>query len=164
MSRAAQSEGGQDKPQYVGVPTETVLVAMAAQPHCPLRIEEARYLLKADGNGYLIEYTVRNQSAKPISYFTVVAWGPSGGGTLRNTLVDSNKLLLPGQSLKSTREGEDYTLVPMNDTHKLRLKPDGEARGFYILLVDVVEFADGSTYRDEKTSHALLKFLDKFEF
>lgn len=155
-----QKTSAEKIPQYVNVPTDNILVTVASQLDCPLRIEDARFLLKADGSGYLIKYTVRNMSLKPIDFFTVVAWSSDGaGGTLRNPLFKSNELLMPGQTLESVKEGEDYEIIPLMNQVRDKFKFEHKMETMFVLMVDHADFADGSTYKDGKTSESLLQFL-----
>jgi hypothetical protein len=152
-------------PQYARIPSEEVLVAIAAQPNCPVRIEEAEFLLNGEGHGYLIKYRARNMSTRQVTFFSVVAWNATGsGGTVGNPLFTSNLVLSPGDTVDSQKEGKDYEVVPMSDAIREKLRPRNEMKTFYILLVDKVVFADGTTYEGKKLSESLTSFLDKGDY
>src|SRR2546421_11405078 len=96
------SRDNKETAQYIVVPRDRVLMTVASQPDCPLRIEEAVLLMRVDKAGIIQRYKVRNVSSKPISFFTVVSYGATGaGGTLRNILYGSGRLLMPAESLDS---------------------------------------------------------------
>lgn len=148
--------------QYARVPSEEVLVTIASQPNCPVKIEEAEFFLKGEGHGYLIKYKARNVSAKQVNFFSVVAWNATGsGGTVGNPLFTSNLILSPGETVDSKKEGKDYEVIPITDALQEKLQPRSEMKTFYILLVDKVVFSDGTTYDGKKLSESLNSFLVK---
>lgn len=160
---------GQQKPsvekklQYVKIPPENEAVLIASQPECPIRIEEASFYIKANKPGTLFKYKVRNVSTKPISVFLVEAWNSLGTGkTIGNPLLDTDAVLLPGQTLESNKEGQDYEVVPMNARVREELRPENGKTGmkaFWVLVVSQVIFEDGTVYEDKKTSEALEAYL-----
>src|ERR1700741_2995511 len=94
------------KRKYVVPPAETVFLAIAAQPDCPLKIENARMLLSVDNTSPIYQYRLVNRGTKPIHYFTVVAWHSGGtGGTLGNPAPwdgrITNRLIMPGRVLQT---------------------------------------------------------------
>jgi hypothetical protein len=150
-------QGLAQKPHYVRIPREKVLVAIASQPDCPLRIQAATFLLRADQPGVLVKYNVKNIAKKPVSSFQIGVFEYSGTGGTRAIIPKSK--LMPGEVLESAKEGSDYLLVPMTAAIKEKLKPENEMQALYILFVEKVFFADGSTYTDEGALKALSAFL-----
>jgi hypothetical protein len=156
-----QKAGGPEK--YVEVPRENALVLVAQQPECPLRIENAAFLVKADATDNIIRHTIRNISSKPVRRFTVLAYNSyATGGTLGNRTLDSDMLLMPGETLEVGESGKTYELVPMNDKVRDALKPEKGAgmRAFWVLMVDRVVFADGTVYEDKKAAQEFIKLLE----
>ncbi len=157
----ASSVTAQDRPKYETVPDYTVLVAIASQANCPLRIEDASFLKRADATGVLIKYRLRNISNKPIWFVSVVLQNWSGTSENFMPMPRVKKILLPNETLESATVGVDYDVVgqykPANEGQK---SPDG-MKTLYVLLVDKVNFTDGSTYEDPKTLSALLQFFEK---
>ena len=93
---------------YVIVPAQDVFLAVAAQPDCPLRIEEAQLLMPVDQSRLRYRYKLSNKGDKPIHYFTVVAWNAEGaGGTLSGPPPwdgrITDRLLYPGESVRWNR-------------------------------------------------------------
>jgi hypothetical protein len=65
------------------VAPEDIFLTVAAQPDCPLKIEEAQLLISVNGGQPTYRYRLVHRGSKPIRYFTVVAWNSNGtGGTL----------------------------------------------------------------------------------
>ena len=154
--------------QYVIAPPETVFLAVASQPECPLKIENARMLLSVDGNRPIIyHYRLVNRGAKPIHYFTVVAWHSGGsGGTLGNPAPwdgrITNQLLMPGRVVPDKAD-TDVEIVPLTAESRTKLGLDGSMKHVTVLLVEHISFSDGSTYDYRKTSQALVDFLEKLD-
>ncbi|HXQ37851.1 MAG TPA: hypothetical protein VN843_27840, partial [Anaerolineales bacterium] len=142
-AQAQQREIG----QYVVLPPRDVLVTVTSQPNCPLKIEDADFLYRVDKPGMMLRYKVRNVSEKPISLFILDKWNSdSGGGTL--TLWDagarSRQALMPGETLELQREGIDYKLTPLTNDLRNKLNLKNELQILYVLLVNEVDFVDGS--------------------
>jgi hypothetical protein len=150
-------QGLAQKPQYVPIPREKVLVAIASQSDCPLKIQGAIFLLRADQPGVLIKYNVKNLAKKPVSSFHIGIFEYSGTGGTR--AIIPQRELMPGEVLESAKEGSDYVLVAMTPAIREKLKPENEMQALYILFVEKVFFADGSTYADEGVLKALSSFL-----
>ena len=158
----------QQKRKYVVAPPETVFLAVAAQPECPLKIENARMLLSVDRNYPIYQYRLVNRGTKPIHYFTVVAWHSGGtGGTLGNPAPwdgrITNRLLAPGRILQTGKLDRDVELVPLTAELRAKLNFDGALKNVTVLLVDHITFADGSTYDNRKASEALVSFFEKLD-
>jgi hypothetical protein len=147
---------------YVIAPTQDIFLAVAAQSDCPLRIEEAQLLMPVGKGRAHYRYKLTNKGDKAIHYFTVVAWSADGtGGTLglpppwdgRVT----NRLLHPGESVKVGRD--DLPIVPLNPTLREKLKLSGKLQTVVVLLVDQIEFVDGSKYDGQAASKSLIDFF-----
>jgi hypothetical protein len=149
------------KAQYVKVPAEKVTVAVAQQPDSPLRIEEAAFLLRVDQPGMMLQYTVRNVSPKPVRLFISDRWNTEGvGGTLNlwDAKAKRRDFLQPGEALQPSTEGKDIQIVPLTNDLRRSLLKDKE-RVIYILVINRVEFADGSIFEDSATSAAISAIL-----
>lgn len=161
----------QDRAQYVALPRDQVMMVTANQPDCPLKIEEATFLLRVDKPGVIQRYRVRNVSSKPIKYFSIVSWAIGGsGGTLPvYDLPRSGRVLLPGETFDPTDNSPGYDIVPLTEEIRRRLKrergvvPEGEMKHLYILMVDHIYFTDDTSYKDERASKALNAYLSKFD-
>jgi hypothetical protein len=159
-ARSQQAEIG----QYVPLSPRDVLVTVASQPDCPLKIEDASFLYRLDKPGMMLRYKVRNVSSKPIWLFILDKWNSeSVGGTL--TLWDagarSRQELMPGETLELQREGVDYKLTPLTNDLRNKLNLKTETQILYVLLVSEVDFVDGSVYKDKETSARVAALFDK---
>ena len=160
------------KNRYVEVPREQVLLVVASQPESPLTIDSAVCLYSLEKGKTILRYRVQNRSSKPIASFTVVSWSSSGaGGTLPVLLSGSSPLLLTGGVLDSMTGEPNYDIVPMTPKLRREIKQEakslfeGKLRQIYFLLVDQVQFSDGSVFRDAKLSGVLSDFLSEhYEF
>jgi hypothetical protein len=164
IARAQQPQ----KRQYVVAPDETVFLAVAAQPECPLKIENARMLLSVDNTYPIYQYRLVNRGIKPIHYFTVVAWHSGGtGGTLGNPAPwdgrITNRLIMPGRVLQTGKLNHDVQVVPLTSEVRTKLSINGSLKAITVLLVDHITFADGSTYDNRKASEALVSFFEKLD-
>lgn len=147
---------------YVIVPAQDVFLAIAAQPDCPLRIEDVQLLMLVDNGRARYRYKLSNKGDKPIHYFTVVAWTAEGtGGTLSGPPPwdgrITDRLLFPGESVQVGQS--DLPIVPLNSTLREKLKLSGKLQTVVILLVDHITFADGSEYDARAKSESLADFL-----
>ena len=147
---------------YVIVPAQDVFLAVAAQPDCPLRIEEAQLLMPVNKGREHYRYKLSNKGDKPINYFTVVAWTAEGtGGTLTGPPPwdgrITDRLLYPGESVQVGQS--DLPIVPLNSTLREKLKLSGKLQTVVILLVEHIRFADGSKYDARAESQSLVDFF-----
>jgi hypothetical protein len=147
---------------YVIVPAQSIFLAIAAQPDCPLRIEDAQLLMPVGKGRAQYRYKLSNKGDKPINYFTVVFWSAEGtGGTLGGPPPwdgrVTDRLLYPGESV---RVGQyDLPIVPLDSMLQERLKLSGKMQTVVILLVDQITFADGSKYDAQAASKSLIDFF-----
>ena len=147
---------------YVIVPAQDIFIAVAAQPDCPLRIEEAQLLMPVDQGRARYRYKLSNKGDKPIHYFTVVAWNDEGaGGTLKGPPPwdgrITDRLLYPGEAVQVGQS--DLPIVPLNSTLREKLKLTGKLQTMVILLVEHIRFADGSEYDAQAASKSLSEFF-----
>jgi hypothetical protein len=155
------------KRKYVAAPAENIFLAIASQPECPLKIENARMLLSIEGNRPIYQYRLINRGPRPIHYFTVVAWYSGGtGGTLSNPAPwdgrITKRLLMPGHIAPDKRD-QDIEVVPLTAELRTKLGLSDSMKVVAVLLVDHVTFADASTYDNRKASQALGDFFEKFD-
>lgn len=147
---------------YVIVPAQDIFLAIAAQPDCPLRIEEAQLLMPVDKGRARYRYKLTNKGNKPIHYFTVVAWTAEGtGGTLNGPPPwdgrITDRLLYPGESVQVGQS--DLPIVPLNSALREKLKLSGKLQTVVILLVDHIRFADDSEYDARAVSQSVADFF-----
>ena len=145
-----------ERTRYVAIPSENALLVIAAQPDCPLVIEDAR-LFGRIGGGDGVSYQVRNRGTKPIRTYTLamrysVSTGWSGAG-----MEDGNALIMPGQTFRQDCPGD---VVPLTDELRDRLRLRGAMKAVAVLMVEKVVFADGTTYSDEATSRSLQAYFE----
>ena len=128
---------------------------IAVQPDCPLQFDRVERLMNVDRGGADI-YRLLNRGSKPISGFTIAYLYPNGNGGSRGW----NRYLRPGEYAEDTIEGKTHRLRPLTDALKDKLDLRGPMKGFVIYFVESVEFADGSSYKDETTYKALRLYLE----
>jgi hypothetical protein len=162
---AVSSVFGQEKPSakpsYVVIPTGDVVLAVASQPDCPLRIDNSRLLYNVTSNRLEYEYDIRNEGKKVISGFLTEAWHLNGtGGTLHDDWNDKRQLLLPGQSFRSD-EYKDSTFVPYTKEIREKLKIGKETRMLILLVVREVWFGDGTKYDGNKDVDMIKGLFEK---
>ena len=148
--------------QYVIAPSEHIFLAIASQPSCPLRIEEAELLIPVGEGRAQYRYKLSNRGAKSINYFTVVAWTAEGtGGTLGGPPPwdgrVTDRLLNPGESVRVGRDG--MVVLPLNPTVRAKLHMEGKLQTLVVLLVDHITFADGTKYDFRAASNSLIEYF-----
>lgn len=151
------------KQQFVSVPRESVLVVVASQPDCPLTIENGKRFININlMSDVRYEYQVHNRGTKAVSDFTLVAWNSFGnGGTIIPKWKFNNELLAPDQTIGSKALGRDDEILPLTEELRNRLKLHGPMKAIVVLMVERVEFIDGSVYNDEATSKSLLRYFER---
>lgn len=149
----------QGKSKYETVPNHVVLVAIASQANCPLKIEDAIFLKRVDQRGVLFKYRLRNVSNKPIEWVSVTIRYSSGSGGNSTPMPRVKKVLLPNETLEAVSEPIDYEIVGVYKPDQKTSSSEG-LKNLCILLVDKVLFTDGSVYEDAKTLDALDRFLE----
>jgi hypothetical protein len=159
LTANALESDAQSHRRYVIVPSESLLLVIAAQADSPLKFEHAKLLTSTEADGaWGASYKVRNCGMKPIRSFTAVMWTSFGtGGTVASPRQIGNKLIMPGE----TANGDDDEIVPLTNELRDKLQLRGPMKAVVVLLVESVTFADGSVYNYEAASRALAAyFLD----
>lgn len=153
----AQQADSQRKHRYVVVPPESSLLVIASQPDCPLKFQNAKLLISADGDGaWGASYELRNQGTKPIKSFTAVLWTSYGtGGTLARPKRIDRELIMPGQTIN----GDDDEIISLTSELREKLKLQGPMKAVIVMMIENIKFADGSSYNDEVTSEALVNYF-----
>jgi hypothetical protein len=149
----SQERERQKKSKSVVVPTELVLLTIAAQPESPLEFDNVRFLAGLDGGGSP-SFVVRNRSSKPIRSFTV--GGVDWSVTWPNQFT--KRLLMPGEVADTAG---DVEIVKLSPELQNKLNLQGPMRSLLVLMVIKVEFADESIFNAEPTYHALQQYSDK---
>lgn len=134
---ATVSAMSQGRTKYETVPDHLVLVAIASQANCPLKIEEATFLKGVDQHGVLIKYRLRNISNKPIEWISVTTRYASGSGGNSTPMPRVKKVLLPNETLETTSAPIDYEIVGVYRPDQKPSSSEG-LRTLCILLVDKV--------------------------
>jgi hypothetical protein len=145
--------------EFVSVPREIVMPLVAVQPDCPLQFERVERLMNVDGGGPNL-YRLLNRGSKPITGFTIAYLYPNGNGGSSGWPRAGKRLVGPGEYVDDTIEAQTKRLRPLNDALKDKLDLRGPMKGFVIYFVESVEFADGSSYKDETTYNALRLYLE----
>ena len=145
--------------RFVVAPSENTLLTVASQPACPLSIEDAKLLLNVDTSwAFKFSYVLRNRSDKPIRSYTIYFWTSEGtGGTLAGRRLEVGTLE-PGQITAS--EDRNANLVPLTAELRDKMKLGTPLKMVVILIVEEVEFADGSRFSNHETLKALQKYFE----
>ena len=157
--RTARSQS--DLPEYVVAPSESVLLAVASQPDCPLLIEEPVLLIAAKpALQPIFRYRLRNISKKSVLRYSLVFWTSNGtGGSLGNSGSPDTQKIMPGDVWQPPRES--MRVVSLSDPLRSTLKLTGPMRSVTVLMVRRVVFEDGTSYNADSTSDALGQFFEK---
>jgi hypothetical protein len=154
-STTAQDQNDPKRTRYVIIPSDSVVLAAASQPDCPIVIEDIKLLNPVDGSRRAaFQYQLKNRGTKPVRYVSVYALDSAGtgGGPLYNGHV-MDKPLVPGQKLLAGEQSPQ--IVELTPELRERLKLSGPLRVIVTLLVAAVEYTDGSVFDDRKTVKAL---------
>lgn len=149
------------KERFVEIPPEKVLLTIANQPNCPIKIEKARLLFNLDSREMRFVYELRNSSDKKIRNFVLSKWHlGGGGGDLSSVNLDSNNLLLPNQT-KIMGEPENSIIIPLNEASRNELQLKTGMTSVVILFVKEVWFQDKTRYENEKTLDNFIYFSNR---
>ena len=158
---SAQQANRQTTPRYAAVPPENVLLTIAAQPECPIRIENLRLLYNLDTNQLSYSFEIRNRGTQPVTGFFLDAWFANGtGGTIIYDWEKQNKTLMPGRSATEL-EIDERQIVPLSKDVKERMQLKSGMRMVVVLIVRYVNFSDGLSWNALKTSDALSEYFIK---
>ncbi len=155
VSSTAQDQSSPKTPHYVIVPSESVLLVTASQPNCPIEIANGKLLNPVDGSRRAaFQYELRNRGTKPIKYVSVYTLDSAGtgGGPLYNGHV-MDKPLMPGQKLLVGEQSLEIATLTPELRKQLRLA--GPLRAIVVLMIERVEYTDGSVFSDKGTIKAL---------
>jgi hypothetical protein len=166
ISVKGQDSRQKEKWRAIALPQEMVMAVAVPQPDCPLAFENLMAIRYLDG--YLAghgdeTYQLRNRGSKPIRAYKVASFVTSLDHALDASEVGwptdtTNRLLMPGQAAPLSGEGHELEIVPLTEELRDKLKLRGPMKGILYFMVVRVEFADGTTYNDEKTFKALEAF------
>ncbi|HEX8072942.1 MAG TPA: hypothetical protein VF546_23555 [Pyrinomonadaceae bacterium] len=148
---------GQEKRQYVVVPAERALPAIAAQPGCPIQFEDVKLIVYVDGKGGGgPSFRLRNRSTKPIRSVSF-AWIRTDGGYFLSAWPRANTstLVMPDQLVPLNETGEQEEAVPLTDDLAEKFDLRGPMQRIEIFMVVRVVFSDGTTYNAEPLAKAL---------
>ncbi|HEX8144447.1 MAG TPA: hypothetical protein VF553_17740 [Pyrinomonadaceae bacterium] len=153
-----QQPSALEKHRYVVLPAKNVLVTVASQPDCPLQLEGVKFLYDVDEKRLAMAYQLRNRGAKPlfIKSYTIAAWYSQGGGWTSGELGSKNGLL-PGQYLSVNDRFEE---VPLTNEWRDKLELRGGMRQVAVLMIESIEYTDGSTYSGKLLSEALASYFE----
>jgi hypothetical protein len=159
----AQENEPQAKAKYIVVPPENTMIVTAAQPECPVRLEEAKLIVNIDKRwDFRFLYDLYNKATKPIKSISVIFWTTENtGGTLTNGL--NGVTLLSGHRIVSELQTEQREVIPLTDKLRKDLKIDGKMKSVVILMVEKVTFVDGTQFSDTRTFNGLKQFFDEME-
>ena len=152
--------------QYVVAPAENTFIVIVSQPDCPLKIENAKYLIGVDDRQEKLSYQLINKGDKPIRYFSIVRWTSLGTGGTWDAFGGgevTNKLMMPGQVMDSDEKGARAEIVPLTDKLRDSLELRGSMKLILFLMIDKVRFADGTTYNAEAASRGLQSYLENLD-
>ncbi|MCA1620029.1 MAG: hypothetical protein LC795_12100 [Acidobacteria bacterium] len=161
-SAADAQQGGGRKQQYVLVPPELGIAAVASQPDCPVQFENVRLLVNVNGRGEH-DFRLRNRGKKPIrnviyAWWSTEATGSTGAWFGKHT----DEVVMPGQLVPLEGADKDYEIVPLTEELRDKLKLRGPERaGIVTFIVVKVTFADGTTYDAGQMSEALRAYTVK---
>lgn len=157
---------GQQQPSvktqlYFPVPAESVLLTVASQPDCPLKIEDAKLLASTEGSlRQLYDYRVNNTGTKPIASYTLAVWTAEGtGSTLTPTKLDVP--LYPGGRSELVSSRRDIQVVPVTEQLLQKQKLNAPLRIVAVLMIQTVHFSDGSFYTANDLSSSLEEYFLK---
>jgi hypothetical protein len=149
----AQKIDRQEKSKFVVMPTDLILVTVAQQPECPLRLEDVKYLAGTDGGGSP-SFFIRNTGTKPIRSFIV--GGPDW--TMSWSERFTKRLLMPGERAEGPDNAE---IVTLSDELRDKMNLKGPMRSVLVLMVIRVDFADGEVFSAESTYKALQTYTER---
>jgi len=141
---SAQNTDPKERHQYVIAPRDFALPVIVAQPDSPLDFVETQTLINIDTRVFTPSFRLRNHGTKPIRSFTVAT---AGNSEWNWTAKNSGDYFLAGQ-IKTLEEDNRDEVVPLTDALRDRLKLSGSMKGFMVLLVVSVEYADGSVFHE----------------
>jgi hypothetical protein len=161
----ALGQNPQKRNRFVLEPSEQVLLVTASQPDSPIAIENAQRFLDVDNNSNVRHtYQLRNKSSKPIRSVSVVEWTSFGtGGTLVPQWSVADGLLMPGQTASSDGRMSEVEIVPLTQQLRDKLLIKGPLKAIIVLMIETVEYADGSRYDATVHSKAVSLYFQRLD-
>ena len=150
----------QEVKRYVIAPSENTLLVVAAQPGCPLALDDARALLNTDHSwDFRFAYRLRNTGTKPIRRFSLMFWtSESTGGTL--TPRDSGAPdIYPGATVVVEPNSSEAEVIPVTKELKEKMRLGQPMKMVVVLLVTSIEFTDGTMFSGEQTFQLLKQYF-----
>ena len=134
---------------------ENVALLIAAQPDCPLRMREAKFVESENGSRWGATYLVHNTGTKPIRSFSTMILSSFGtGGTLDHfDSASTGKPLLPNQTLKPTDK------AVLRDTPSQVVPAHSRIKMIAVIMVGRIVYTDGSVYDAEPEYKALRDYF-----
>lgn len=153
---AVQFEQGEKLRCFI-IPADQGIVAVASQPDSPLVFEDVR-IISCNGRG-MNSYRLRNRGLKPIRSYQIAGW-TSGGTGFKSGWGGSTpgEVIMPGD-LAPIKEHE-AELLPLTKELRKKLKLDGPMEAVLILIVESVEYTDGTSFNNEAASKALEDYFE----
>ena len=140
--------------------SRAVLLLLAAQQDCPLRLERARFVQSEGGSRWGATYGVHNEGSKPIrSFSTMIVSSFGTGGTMDHFDTATRGLLMPGQSIDPIN-GKNAVIANSLSKHDVS---DSRIKIIAVLMVGKIVFADGSIYDGEPTYRALQDYFQELD-
>lgn len=158
---SGQQGAPREKQRYVAAPREFYLLVVASQPDCPLQIEEAKLLLNIE-HGWGISCRLHNKGSKPVRYVTLAAWSSHGAGSTFSPASGREKLIMPGQTVSFEEDGSNE-IVPLTAELRGRLKLRGPMKDVIVLMVESIQFTDGTIFSDSAISKSLLNYFQDLD-
>jgi hypothetical protein len=151
----------QEKDKFSIIPWGDVLLTVAAQPDCPLRLENPKLIWNVSQRRLEYSYDVRNSGKKAIYHFVTEAWKIDGtGGTLHDDRNDKKRILRSG----TTFFDEEYVnaeFVPFSEQMRNSFKIGKETKMMIVLMVREVHFTDGTSFDGNKDVDRIKALFDK---
>jgi hypothetical protein len=151
-----------DNQQYIEVPSDRILLTIAAQPDCPVRVFGARYFVEVTGRRDLVSFKAANTGTRSVGSFSVIVLHSNGtGGTVYTPLDVTRRVLRPGEEIEENIPGDSFEIVPLTDEISSCLNiPDHLVR-VTVIMVEWIRFTDGSTYHNERAADQLRQFFSE---
>ena len=160
-TNAAAQSVKQERDKFSIIPWGDVLLTVAAQPDCPLHLENPKLLWNVSQRRLEYSYDVRNSGKKAIYHFVTEAWRINGtGGTLHDNRNDKKRLLRRGQTFLDD-EYLKAEFVPFTAQMRESFKIGKETKMIIVLVVREVYFTDGTSFDGNKDVDRIKALFDK---
>ncbi|MBL8170171.1 MAG: hypothetical protein JNJ50_18575 [Acidobacteria bacterium] len=141
----------------VVVPKENVLLVVAHQPECPLKIEHIELHAPVAGGHYPPDLKLRHKGDIPIKSFKVAYIDAEGTG---GSWTFSKKLVLPNQVVTVSEKPPSVKIIPLTEELRKQLRLTNVLQGLIIIVVVRVDFTDETFYEDEKSYESLRRYFE----